>query len=143
MPDIYHSFPINSPAPKVFEAISTPEGLAHWWTKTSKGKPGMGEEYELNFGPEFNWRAIVTKYEEDAVFELQMTRAMDDWMYSRVGFTLFVRDDHTQVNFYHSDWPENSEHYRISCYCWAMYLRILKRYLEFGEEVEYENRLDV
>jgi hypothetical protein len=36
-----------------------------------------------------------------------------------------------------------SEHYRISCYCWAMYLRILKRYLEHGEQVPYAKRLDV
>ncbi len=35
------------------------------------------------------------------------------------------------------------EHYRISCYCWAMYLRILKRYLEHGETVQYARRLDV
>jgi uncharacterized protein YndB with AHSA1/START domain len=34
-------------------------------------------------------------------------------------------------------------HYRVSCYCWAMYLRILKRYLEHGETVPYAKRLDV
>jgi hypothetical protein len=31
----------------------------------------------------------------------------------------------------------------VSCFCWAMYLRILRRHLEYGEEVEYERRLDV
>jgi hypothetical protein len=31
----------------------------------------------------------------------------------------------------------------ISTYCWAMYLRILKRWLEFGEQVPYEKRLSV
>ncbi|MCH8956850.1 SRPBCC domain-containing protein, partial [candidate division KSB1 bacterium] len=38
---------------------------------------------------------------------------------------------------------EANEHYRVSCYCWAMYLRLLKRYVEHGETVPYEDRLDV
>jgi hypothetical protein len=46
------------------------------------------------------------------------------------------------VYFYHLCWPEANEHWRVSNYCWAMYLRILKRYLESGESVAYEKRLD-
>jgi hypothetical protein len=30
-----------------------------------------------------------------------------------------------------------------SCDCWAMYLLILRRYVEHGEQVAYEERLDV
>jgi len=40
-------------------------------------------------------------------------------------------------------WPAVNEHYRISSYCWAMYLRILQRYLEHNESVPYESRLTV
>ncbi len=54
-----------------------------------------------------------------------------------------ARSDITQVRFYHRGWPVETEHYRISCYCWAMYLRVMKRYLEHGEIVPYERRLDV
>ena len=52
------------------------------------------------------------------------------------------KDGVTQVRFHHVGWPEPSEHYRISCFCWAMYLRLLKRYVEKGERVPYEARLD-
>ncbi len=38
---------------------------------------------------------------------------------------------------------EKYEHYKISCYCWAMYLRVIKRFIEYGEEVPYEKRLIV
>jgi hypothetical protein len=48
-----------------------------------------------------------------------------------------------QVRFHHLGWPEANEHYRISCFCWAMYLRIMKRNLEYGETVPYERRLAV
>ncbi|HMY76632.1 MAG TPA: SRPBCC domain-containing protein, partial [Blastocatellia bacterium] len=73
----------------------------------------------------------------------RITVAMDDWMNARVGFRLEERDGATQVRFHHTGWPEASEHYRISSFCWAMYLRLLKRYVEFGEVVPYDQRLDV
>jgi hypothetical protein len=60
-----------------------------------------------------------------------------------VGFELEEAGGETQVRFHHLGWPAANDHYRISCYCWAMYLRILKRYLEYGELVPYEKRLEV
>lgn len=48
-----------------------------------------------------------------------------------------------EVLFYHTGWKEANAHYRISAFCWAMYLRLLKRYVESGERVRYEERLDV
>ena len=50
--------------------------------------------------------------------------------------------DQTQVRFRHVGWPAPNEHWRISNFCWAMYLRVLRRSLEYGEAVPYEGRLD-
>jgi len=79
------------------------------------------------------------------VFEgISTTKGLDTW-WSKTSEGKPVIDDKnnvTEVHFYHKGWPQNNEHYRISCYCWAMYLRILKRYLEYGEQVPYENRLN-
>jgi hypothetical protein len=72
-----------------------------------------------------------------------MIHADDDWMATRVGFRLEGRKSGTWVGFYHTGWPSANEHYRVSCNCWALYLRILRRYLEHGESVPYEKRLDV
>ena len=143
MADIFHSFTINAPLKKVFEGISTTEGLDNWWSKTSEGKPGIDEMYKLYFGPPYDWSGIVSKYIADKEFELIITDAHVDWIDTKVGFLLNNKNDVTEVHFYHKGWPQNNEHYRISCYCWAMYLRILKRYLEYGEQVPYENRLNV
>lgn len=143
MPDIYHYFPVNTSPEKVFECISTPEGLDRWWSKSSTGKPALGELYRLDFGPGYRWDAVVSKIVHGKEFELTMTHSDSDWTGSKVGFTLTVKDNATEVHFYHTGWKEDNEHYRISNFCWAMYLRILKRNLEFGEEVPYENRLNV
>lgn len=143
MADIFHDFPIKAPLDRVFAAVSTPEGLDCWWTARSEGKPIQGEEYQLWFGPEYHWRAKVTRCMPNSEFELEMVRADKDWMGTRVGLRLEDRGGVTWVRFHHVGWPSENEHYRISCNCWAMYLRILRRHLEHGELVPYESRLDV
>ena len=142
MADIFHHFPIKAPARHVFEAVSTPAGLDTWWTKQSSGLPEEQTEYALNFGPGHDWRATVSRAVPEAEFELELTHAEEDWVGTRVGFVLEEHGGTTQVRFHHVGWTEATEHYRTSCYCWAMYLRLLKRYLEQGEIVSYEGRLD-
>jgi len=141
MADIYHHFPIGASSQRVFEAISLPSGLDAWWTKRSSGKPVDGAEYELWFGPEYDWRAVVYRCIPGTGFGLEMTRADDDWRGTLIHFELREQGDVTQVQFQHLGWIEANEHFRISSFCWAMYLRLLKRYAERGEIVPYEERL--
>lgn len=143
MADIFHNFLINAQKSAVFQAISEPFHLDIWWSESSKGKPGLKEIYTFSFGPEYNWQAHVSKYVPNETFELTFVSADNDWVGTKVGFTLRHENNNTEVRFYHTGWERNNEHYKISCYCWAMYLRILKRYLEFGEKVPYKNRLNV
>jgi uncharacterized protein YndB with AHSA1/START domain len=141
--DIFHDFPINAQGERVFRALTTPEGLDTWWTKRSAGRPQIGAEYELGFGPGYDWRAKVTRFVPNSEFEVELVHADGDWTGTRVGVRLEPRNSRTWVRFYHTGWPSPNEHYRISCNCWALYLRILRRSLEHGESVPYEDRLDV
>jgi uncharacterized protein YndB with AHSA1/START domain len=144
MPDIVHDFPIFAPRDRVFDAIASSNGLDAWWTLTSSGEPGAGNTYALGFGPDHQWAATVTSCVNGFEIEWELTEADDDWRGTRVGFRLDDRGErHTDVHFHHTGWPDAGAHYRTSCYCWAMYLRILKRFVEHGEVVEYDRRLDV
>jgi uncharacterized protein YndB with AHSA1/START domain len=143
MPDIVHDFPIAAPIERVFDVLCSPEGLDAWWTKESEGTPGPGNEYRFFFSPEYDWAGVMRRYERPTLVEWQLTRADADWTGTRVGFGLASQGSSTQVQFYHAGWPAANAHYRTSCYCWAMYLRILKRHLEHGETVDYEARLEV
>jgi uncharacterized protein YndB with AHSA1/START domain len=142
MPDVFQDFPIKASARRVFEAVSTPVGLDAWWTKTASGRAEEGAEYDLGFGPGFEWRARASRFVPDREFELELVEADKDWQGTRLGFLLEENDGTTQVRFHHTGWPEANEHYRVSCHCWAMYLRLLRRYVEHGEVVEYDVRLD-
>jgi uncharacterized protein YndB with AHSA1/START domain len=142
METVFHNFSISAPLKDVFQAISTAEGLNSWWSKSCSGITALGEEYEMGFGPGYDWIAVVSKYEETR-FELTFNAAMDDWIGTRVGFTLVEQNGAINVEFYHTGWRERSEHFKISSYCWAMYLRLLRRFVELGEVVEYERRNDI
>ena len=144
MADILQLLTINATRDRVFETMATPQGLDCWWTKLATGEARNNAEYALSFGPGYDWRGKVTRYVPGSAFELQLTQADADWKGTRVGCDLeSTSPTVTLVRFYHTGWPTDNEHWRISCYCWAMYLRILRRYLEHGEVVPYEQRLEV
>lgn len=142
MPDILQDFPISVAPSRVYEAVSTASGLNKWWTRAATGVPRVGEVYELDFGPGYEWQGVVTKAEPGRAFELEMVKSDVDWDGTRVGFELAQVTSCTQVRFHHRGWPASNEHYRVSCHCWALYLRLLRRNLEVGEFVPYEKRLE-
>ena len=143
MADILHDFPIRASPARVFEVMVTPQGLDQWWTLRATGRPESDSEYQLWFGPEYDWRARVTRLVTSEEFEWEMTRATDDWLGTRVGFRLTQEVGQTLVSFRHTGWAGPTPHFRTSSCCWAMYLRILRRYIEHNETVAYDKRLDV
>ncbi len=143
MADILQDLYLAVPPARVFAGVTQPALLDQWWTLRSSGRPEVGTSYALDFGPDHAWRAEVTRAVPAESFELRMTRADRDWMGTLVGFAMAPSLSGTQLRFHHSGWPEANEHHRISCHCWALYLRVLRRHLEFGETVPYDRRLDV
>jgi uncharacterized protein YndB with AHSA1/START domain len=143
MPQILHDLPIGATRERVFEAIATPAGLDRWWTLRSEGVPEVGAEYEFFFSAGYDWRGRVVRAEAATLIEWEITRADADWTGTRVSLTLSERPDGvTWVRFAHAGWREENEHFRVSSNCWAQYLRLLRRWLEAGEEVPYDLRLD-
>jgi uncharacterized protein YndB with AHSA1/START domain len=141
--DIVHYLQVNSPVERVYPVISTSRGIANWWARDAKGHAELGAILQLDFGPDYLWQAQVTQMVPLAEFELTMIKADPDWMDSTIGFQLSSGENGTNVRFFHRGWREANEHYYISCYCWAMYLRIMKRFVEHGEFVDYAERLNV
>lgn len=140
MQTILHDLIIEAPAPKVFEGVTAPALLDQWWTKHCTGVPQLWERYELHFTPDCTWHATVTQYHPGRSFELTMADSDRDWEGTRVGFALEAVASGTKLRFSHSGWRDANEHFRVSCFCWATYLRVLKRYLEAGIRIPYEER---
>lgn len=141
MADILHRFTVRGPVERVFQMFANPEDLNCWWTLDAKGSPDTGGEYCFGFGPEYQWRGIVTGLVPNQWLEWEMTEADPDWKGTRVGVRLSAAGDgNTSVDFYHSGWKSPNEHFRVSSNCWALYLRLLRRFVEHGEQVPYSDR---
>ncbi|MCC6929136.1 MAG: SRPBCC domain-containing protein [Gemmatimonadaceae bacterium] len=136
---ILHDFPIRASAATVFAAVVSPDT---WWTLESDVQAALGSTSRLYFGEGYDWRALVSACEPGVTFEWTFTDAMPDWMGTRLRFDLTEADGVTAVHFAHHGWETASEHFRVSSFCWAMYLRLLRRTVETGEVVPYARRLD-
>ena len=130
MYDIYHDIQINARLQEIFDAISVPQGLNAWWTVRSSGVPTIGSEYNFYFSEDYNWSAEVVSYVENASISYRLTYATNDWIDTRLNFIILPQDGYCILRFEHKEWRENSDHYRRTSYCWALYLRCLKDYVE-------------
>jgi uncharacterized protein YndB with AHSA1/START domain len=141
MADIVHEFPVGASPAAVFAAVATPAGLDAWWTLQSSGEAEVGARWSLYFGETYDWRAEVTAAATNYAVEWEFTTADDDWVGTRVRIELHAVDGGTRVRFSHRGWREEHDHFRTSSYCWAMYLRLMARFVERGEVVAYAERL--
>lgn len=142
MHQILHELDIEAPAAEVFDAFATSDGLDAWWTRGSSGQPKAGEEYRFYFGPDYDWRGRVHRLKPGLLIEWEITKADRDWVGTLVAAEVEDLGNRTRLRFRHSGWVEANEHFRQTSYCWALYLRILRRFLEQGIFVPYHARYD-
>jgi len=100
MHEILHRLPIDASPREVFKMVTTPQGLNKWWSLMAKGTAELYQTYDLRFGPGYDWKAQVTKFEENRKFELFITEAMEDWKGVIVGFDFEPKGEITILEFY-------------------------------------------
>ena len=76
------------------------------------------------------------------MFAFSIYDSMRDWENTIVRFELEEKGESIEVLFSHTGWPDDNDHFRTSSFCWAMYLRLMKKYVEEGMVVEYAMRLE-
>jgi len=140
MPDIFHKFTVHAPVQRVFDTFCTAEGLNSWWTLSANGAPELGETYTFFFGPEYDWRAEVIHMIPGRELTWRITKAMDDWLGTEVGFRLIPINNDTSVLFFHKGWKDMIDHYAITNYCWGQLLSGLKKYVEEGIVIPFNLR---
>ena len=105
-----------------------------------EGKQAVGEAYRFFFSKQFDWKAEVVRCRENEFIEWRFSDAEPDWTGTRLVISLSEKEGLTWIDFRLLEWESAGDHYRHTSFCWAMYLRLLKRYVERGEVVAYEAR---
>ncbi|MEB3346976.1 SRPBCC domain-containing protein [Aquimarina gracilis] len=129
---IKHLFHINTSLSKVYEAISTIEGLSNWWTIQTKGNTALNETIQFDFGGTKGPTMKVIKLEPAKEIVWQCIASPHGWKDHIYTFSLDKNEGKTRVQFSHSGWKESNDFYAHCNFTWGRYLESLRQYCETG-----------
>jgi uncharacterized protein YndB with AHSA1/START domain len=132
MASIKHLLNINAPVSKVYEALTTINGLANWWTKQTSGSAGTGGIIQFRFG-EMGSDMKVIASEPDKSVTWECVDGFPDWVGTKITFKLTSIDEKTKLQFEHSDWKEDNEFFAGCSFSWARYMESLRQLCQTGK----------
>ncbi|MFI7283351.1 SRPBCC domain-containing protein [Micromonospora chersina] len=133
MADILHRVGVRTPTPeKVYEALTTVEGLAGWWTDDTKGSADVGGVLEFRFPPGgFDMEVVESRPAERVAW--RVADGPEEWLGTTIDWELRQDGDYTIVLFRHRGWREPVEFMHHCSTKWGSYLMSLKSLVETGE----------
>lgn len=132
MADIRHNVSIKAGARKVYEAITTQEGIEGWWCKNTIAKLELGFVNVFTFGTSRN-EMKVTQLVPDQKTEWTCIGTTEEWMGTTISFELVAKEEErTILRFSHAGWREATDFFAHCSYDWAIFLKSLKSLCETG-----------
>ena len=131
MVDILHRVGVETPTPeKVYDALTTIDGLAGWWTDDTTGDPEVGGVIRSGSPPAGStWGSWSAPAERVA---WKVVDGPPEWVGTTVDWRLRQEGEHTIVMFKHEGWKEPVEFMHHCSTKWATYLMSLKSLVETG-----------
>lgn len=137
MSTIRHDLTTSASPRKVFEALTTVDGLRGWWAKNADIGKGEGATHELRFdkgGQTVVMRFAVQALEPDrGVRWLCTENANPVWKGTELEWTIVAKDDGAHVTFEHRGFAEaSSPPYKMTVDGWGHFMASLSSYLDTG-----------
>ena len=131
MVDILHRVGVQASPDQVYEALTTTEGLAGWWTTDTQGDGHVGGVLRFRFGAGgFDMNVVELDHGKHVLWEV--VDGPEEWIGTRVSWDLKEEDDQTTVLFKHLGWRKPVEFMHHCSTKWAVFLLSLKQLLETG-----------
>lgn len=127
---IKHYLLIKCPIEKVYESITTMQGLASWWTRQTIVN---NKTIDFRFGDTDHVQVSVIKLIPNNYIEWECVIGDSEWIRTKFIFNLEKRENETVLRFSHSDWKKETDFFASCNYQWGYYLRSLKLYCESGK----------
>jgi uncharacterized protein YndB with AHSA1/START domain len=128
MPDILHRVGIGTTPRRVFEALSTIQGLSHWWVAETAGDATLGGIIDFGFA-----EMKVVESKANRIVKWKCVRGPKEWVGTEVTFQLKPKGRQTFVVFSHAKWKRPVEFMHHCSTKWATFLLSLKDWLERSE----------
>jgi uncharacterized protein YndB with AHSA1/START domain len=132
MADILHRIGTTTAPDRVYDALTTLDGLAAWWTNETTGHAVPGGTIHFRFGEAGGFDMKVIEQRLDAHVAWEVTDGPEEWIGTHVTFDLKQQDDYTIVLFAHEGWREPVEFMAHCSTKWATFLLSLKQLVETG-----------
>ncbi|MGO8946922.1 MAG: SRPBCC family protein [Ktedonobacterales bacterium] len=131
MATLSHKIYINAPKDRVYDALSTAEGLKSWYTPHLEGEVRQGATVVLQFtGKEpFSWKIVESTPNSRVRWEC--VAGPGTARGTSVSYRLSDKGDgRTVVELDHEGWPNSDEAYTVCNTFWGMLMGHLKQYAE-------------
>ena len=135
MPDILHRVGIAAEPMRVFEALTTVEGIRHWWAEDAHGDATEGGAFQ------FRRNRLEVVHADPSLVTWRYSGPAEAWVGTEITFRLEWRDGQTIVLFKHADWREPAEFMHHCSTKWAVFLLSLKSLLETGKGAPWPNEI--
>ncbi len=127
MPDILHRVGVAAEPLRVFEALTTVEGIRNWWAENTHGDAAEGGAFQ------FRENRLEVVHADPSLVTWHYSGPAEEWVGTEITFRLEWRDGQTIVLFKHGGWREPVEFMHHCSTKWAVFLLSLKDYVERGE----------
>ncbi len=132
MADILHRVGIQSSLDQVYLALTTRDGLAAWWASNTQGEGEVGGVLQFRFGAGgFDMKVLELLPATRVLW--QVVDGPEEWIGTKVSWTLKQEGDYVVVLFKHQGWKEPVEFMHHCSTKWAIFLMSLKSLLETGK----------
>jgi uncharacterized protein YndB with AHSA1/START domain len=134
MVDILHRVGMKTESPqKVYDALTTVDGLAGWWTDDTKGSGEVGGILQFRFPPLDGFDMEVVEATPSERVTWRVADGPEEWIGTTIEWRLRQDDEYTIVLFRHEGWQEPGEFMHHCSTKWGSYLLSMKSLVETGE----------
>jgi uncharacterized protein YndB with AHSA1/START domain len=133
MADILHRIGVRTETPeKVYDALTTIDGLAGWWTTETTGSADPGGVVTFQFPPVGGFDMEVLEAVPDKRVTWRVSDGPEEWMGTTINWELRQDGEYTIVLFKHEGWREPVEFMHHCSTKWGQFLMSLKQLVETG-----------
>lgn len=161
MNNIHHKLLISVPPEKVYDAITTQEGLAGWWAPDAEAKPEVDTIAHIPFGNSYFKEMKIAELIPSQLVKWVCIKGDNQWIGTTLSFELqafdpsiisasfpemrgqmeqTTSDTGTVLTLQHNDWKAYTAMFAECSYTWGQFLRSLKLFCETGKGCPWPNQ---
>lgn len=143
MPDILHRLTIHASPERIFDALTTAEGIRNWWTRDADIDSRIGGAGEFRF---YDGKGVTRVRIDELEPPLRVgwktisANAPGGWEGTTITFDLITEGNDTVLSFAHRGFAEANDGYARVTTGWAYYLVSLRQYVETGKGAPHADK---